>query len=276
MPTLKQIISEQFGEKIAETIPTSFDVVGSKLIFPSFPKLPKKTEHSIGMIILSTLKHVDSVFKKTHKFSGRYRTQKLSLIAGKQSKVTEYREHNCSILLDVEKVYFSPRLGNERKRIFEKIKTNESVLVLFSGSGIYPITITKNSMAKKIVGIELNPVAHLYALANVRNNKVEGKVFLIKDDAKKQLPKLKEKFDRILMPLPKAAASFLEATLLKANKGAIIHFYCFGHEEDIPGLIKKITDACRKKRRKCAILNVVPCGHYAPYVYRYCIDFRVG
>ena len=86
--------------------------------------------------------------------------------------------------MNVEKVYFSPRLSEERKRIFQQVKNNETILVMFSGIAVYPIVISKNTKAKAIVGIEINPIAHKYALENLKLNKISNvKLFL--DDVKK-------------------------------------------------------------------------------------------
>ena len=75
-----------------------------------------------------------------------------------------------------------------------------------NNSGFPRLRTSKNSPAKHIVGIEKNPIGHKYALENLRlNTKIAGKIELLKGDVRKVAPKLKKKFDRILMPLPKSA-----------------------------------------------------------------------
>ena len=85
----------------------------------------------------------------------------------------ERRKGHARMLYEnVEKVYFSPRLATERLRIAKLVKKNESVLVMFSGSGAYPLVIAKNSNPNIIYGIEVNPIAHKYAEQNIFLNKI--------------------------------------------------------------------------------------------------------
>jgi len=47
---------------------------------------------------------------------------------------------------------------------------------MFAGVGIYCLILAKN--AKQVYGIEVNPVAHKYALENLKLNKI-GNIFQI-------------------------------------------------------------------------------------------------
>ena len=272
---IKQLLKSKLTKKEISILPTSFDVVGNILIFSDFPSGLSKKSKIIGNIILKNFKNVKSVFKKTGKYSGKYRTPKLSLLVGVKNKETIHKENNSRLKLNVEKVYFSSRLSSERKRIFSQVKKNESILVMFSGVGVYPVVIARNSDAKEIYGVEVNPVAHKYALENVRLNKVEDRIKLFLGDVKKELPKINKKFNRVLMPLPKGAEGFLSIVLGKAKKGGIIHLYTFGKEEDYNSIKEVIKKELKKHKKKCKILRVVKCGQFSPRVFRLCVDFKV-
>src|SRR3989344_7746912 len=138
---LKFYLKDKLTAKELKFAPSSFDVVGDILIFSEFPKELAKKEKIIGETILKNYHHIKTVLKKTKKYSGKFRTPKLKVIAGEKRKETVCRENNVLIKLDVEKVYFSPRMSSERKRIVSFIKPNESVLVMFSGSAPYPLVI---------------------------------------------------------------------------------------------------------------------------------------
>ena len=84
---------------------------------------------------------------KTGIHEGEYRTQKYECIAGIDKREAIYKENNVTLVLDVEKVYFSPRLSTERKRIYQQVVPGETILVMFSGCSPYPIVISKNTMA---------------------------------------------------------------------------------------------------------------------------------
>jgi len=181
---------------------------------------------------------------------------------------------DAGIKVDVEKCYFSPRLSNERLRITKQIKPKEKVLVMFSGVAPYPIVIARNTKIKKIICVELNPIAHKFALENLKLNKVEDAINLYKGNVAEVVPKL-GKFDRILMPLPKSADHFLPTALKASKKDTKIHFYCFSSEEDLKYFKDLIKKECSKARKKCRILRAVKAGSHKPRVYRYCIDFKV-
>src|SRR3989338_3634501 len=197
---LKFYLKDKLTAKELKFAPSSFDVVGDILIFSEFPKELVKKEKIIGSIILQNYHHIKTILKKTKKYSGRFRTPKLKVIAGENRKETICKENDVLLKLDVEKVYFSPRMSSERKRIADLTKPNESVLTMFSGSGIYPLVIAKNTKCKEVYGIEINPVAHKYALENIKKNKLENKIKLFVGDANRIVPRLNKKFDRILMP----------------------------------------------------------------------------
>jgi tRNA (guanine37-N1)-methyltransferase len=273
---LKYYLKGILNVKELALMPTSFDVVGDIMIFAEFPKQLSKKEKKIGNAILENYHNIKTILKKTKKYSGKYRTPTLKIVAGERRKETVCKENNVLIKLNVEKVYFSPRMATERKRVADLVKPNESVLVMFSGSGVYPLVIAKNSKCKEAYGVEINPAGHKYALENVKKNKLENKVFMYKGDAMKIVPKLKKKFDRILMPLPKDAERYLEVALKHAKKGAIVHFYDFLQEDESYKAVDKIRNACLKAKKEFRIIDAVKCGQYSPGFYRFSIDFFVA
>jgi tRNA (guanine37-N1)-methyltransferase len=209
---------------------------------------------------------VKVVLRKKGIHHGEFRTQDLECLFGEKRKETVYKENGVFMKLNVERCYFSPRLGTERMRIANLVKKGEKVLVLFSGVGPYPLVIARHSHASLIVGVEKNPVAHKYAVYNCRKYL---NIKLINKDVKDF--KTKEKFDRILMPLPKSAEDFLDVAAKFLNKNGVIHFYDFQEEKDIP---QKTLEKIKSKIPKIKVLDIVRCGQYAPGKYRVCVDFR--
>ncbi len=274
MPTLKEELKNKLTKKQIDLIPSSFDIVGDLAIFSDFPKELKNKETLIAEALLKLNKHIKVILKKTKKYSGKFRTPKLKIIAGEKRKETELKENNVRLKLNPEKAYFSVRLATERKRINQLIRPKESVLVMFSGIAVYPLNISKNTKAKEIYAIEINPDAHKYAQENLALNKAKNiKLFL--GDVRKVVPKINKKFDRILMPLPRGAENYLNITLKAAKKNAIIHFYDFLHESEFSKAQEKIEKACKQAKKKYKILNLVKCGQFGPGIYRICVDFRI-
>lgn len=272
---LKYFLRSILNEKELSIAPSSFDVVGDIMLFADFPMQLVKKGKKIGDIILENYPNIKAIMRKTKKHSGKFRTPKYKIIAGEKRKETIHKENNVFIQLDVEKVYFSPRMGTERKRISEMVKPNESILTMFSGCAPYPLVIARNSNCKEVYGIEINPTAHKYALANIRKNKLENKIKLFCGDVRRIMPKLNKKFDRILMPLPKGGEDFLELALKYAKKNGFIHFYDFLREDEFNLAVDKIRNACNKSKKKFKIINIAKCGEFAPSVFRVCVDFKV-
>ncbi len=263
---LKEALVGKLYTKELESVPSSFDVIGSIAIFNEFPSVLIKKEKLIARTLMDLNPAIKTVAKKTGKFSGRLRLQKLRIIAGEKAKETMHTENGVRLLLDVEKCYFSPRLANERLRIAKQVKKGESVLVLFSGVGPYVCIISKLTKAKEVYGIELNKLAHKYAEENIGLNKLRN-AYAMQGDVKKVLPKLNKKFNRIIMPLPKTAEKYLPLAMEKLKLNGIIHVYTFAKEEEFPEMTKKYKKQFRK-------VNLVKAGVYAPYVYRICLDLQ--
>lgn len=269
---LKDYLKNKLTKKESGIFPTSYDVVGDIAIFADLPKELAKKEELIGNSLMKLNKNIKVVCKKVKKYSGKYRTPKLKIIAGENRKETTYIENGFRLKLDVEKVYFSSRLSNERARIVNLVKPNENVLVMFSGCGPYTIQIAKK--ARKVTAIEINLIAHKYALINLKLNKIKN-VNAIKGDVKKIVPKLKEKFDRIVMPLPKSAEDFLKYAFLVSKKRTTVHFYTFAREDGFNDVKKSLINKTKKLKKNIKILKIVKAGECAPYVQRICVDFLI-
>ncbi len=271
---LRDYVLKDLTEKEKAILKTSFDVVGSIAILEVPEGLGKK-QKSLAEILLKLHPRIKTVLKKEGGHTGVFRKQKMKLLAGEDSRETIHKENKVRIKVNVETVYFSARLSGERKRIAGLVKKGEKVLVMFSGAGPYVCAIAKNSQAKEIVGVEINPEGHRYAMENLLLNKIKN-ARLYLGDVKKVVPTLKEKFDRIVMPLPKTAGEFLPTALSASKKGTIIHFYEFLEEKDIPGkAVEKIEKACEKEKMKCKVKSWVKCGQQSPRVWRVCVDFKV-
>lgn len=271
--SLRDAVAERLTKKERAVLRTAYDLVGSIAII-EIPEELEKKEKIIAEILLKNNPKIKTVAKKVGIHIGEFRTQKLKILAGKRTKETVYREHGISLKLNIEKVYFSPRLSTERKRIADRVKPGETILVMFSGCGPYLAVLGKHTKAKELMGIEINPLAHKYAVENMQRNHISN-AKLYQGDVRAITPALKKTFDRIIMPLPRSADSFLDVALRVAKPGAIIHLYSFGREEDLQQIQKNIQAIAKKENKICKIINTIRCGQYAPRKFRFCIDINV-
>ena len=151
-------------------LPSSYDVIGNIAVLSEKTKNPKK----VAQHILKNFKNIKTVAIKTGIHSGKFRLQKTKILAGKKTKTALHKENGCLFKLNIDKTYFSPRLGSERLRISKLVKKDESILVMFSGVAVYPINISKHSKAKEICAVEINPAAHKFAEENLKLNKIKN------------------------------------------------------------------------------------------------------
>ena len=272
--TVEGLLKGKLTMKELEILPRTQEVVGEILIL-EIPDELKSKEKVIAEAYMKANQQVSTVVKKSDIHARQFRTRKVTLLAGKKTKETVHHENGIELKLHLERTYFSARSGSERLRIAKLVKPGEEVLVMFSGAAPYPLVIARNSEARHIYGIELNPLAHNYAFENVQRNNLQEKVTIMHGDVKHKIPPLKKKFDRIVMPLPKTGEQFLDLALLKAKKGAFIHLYAFLDETEIDAYAQKVREICRKLGYSIKILRKVKCGQFSPGVFRICLDMKV-
>ena len=197
--------------------------------------------------ILSLHKNIKVVAKQTSPVEGVFRQRRLKIIAGECRTETTHKENGCRFKLDLNKVYFNPRLATERARVVEQVERSEreneaeKIIDMFAGVGSFAVQIAKRAPHSHVTAIEINPEAVRYLKENIKLNRVgEGKIEAVLGDAREvfkgesesgnESGNEKERFrgsaDRIIMNLPKSAHLFLNEALgmLKPRAGTI-HFY---------------------------------------------------
>jgi len=270
--TIEDVLKDKLTAKELALIPRSQEIIGAILIL-EIPDELRKKERVIAEGYLKINKSLETVVGKDEIHTGQFRTRTVQVLAGKNQKEAVHLENGVKVKLHLDKVYFSARSGHERLRIAKLVKKNERVLVMFSGAAPFPLTIAKNSPAKEVYGIEINPAAHVYAVGNVAENKLQNKIVLREGDVRIVLPLIKCEFDRIVMPLPKTSEEFLPLALTKIKKGGMIHLYAFLEEMEIGKYKKQVKELCGKRVVK--IMRVVKCGQFSPRVFRMCLDIKV-
>ena len=271
--SFKEALSKILNEEEMNEAKTAYDMAGSIAIIEVPDCLNSKTKE-MGEALLATNPNIKTVLKKAGIHDGVFRTQATEFVAGIDTHIAEYRENNCILKFDVSEVYFSVRLSTERKRIAALIGEGEDVLVMFSGAAPYPCVLSKNTEAKHITGVEINPKGYEFGLENVKKNKLTN-VELHLGDVREVVPRFNKTFDRIVMPLPKTAEQFLDTALTVARKGTMIHLYGFHLEDDFEAAKAEAIEYCTKAGRKCKIINFALCGQHAPRSYRICMDILV-
>ena len=248
-----------------------FDIIGDIAIVKFDGRLSKKEKLKAVKEILKRNKNIKNVFEKVGITQGEERVPKLRKLVGETS-LTIHRENGFSFYVDVKKVYFSPRMGNERLRIIKKVKNNERVLDMFCGVGPFTIPIAKK--AGKVTAIDINKNAIQLLKKNIKLNKISNIEYYC-GDSSKIAKELKEKFDRIVMNFPLYAYKFLGEAVKKCNNISVIHLYSFIKDGDTDIIENKIINACQRKFKKIKI-EKHKAGEVAPFLERICFDIKLS
>lgn len=236
----------------------AYDIIGSRKKAVAIVEIPAGAdEKEIAKEILRRHKNVRSVLKKISPRKGVFRLRECELIAGDKNTEVVHKEYGCLLKLDPRLVYFSSREGTERQRIVKKVKTKETILVMFSGIAPYAIAIAKARPKAKITCVEINPAAAQYAEYNIKLNKLKNIENFCSDvrDCRDL-----GKFDRIIMPLPEKAYEYLDIAFACARKGTAIHLYGISPTEELEKRIKEIAQIYKIKYKIIKIANVLPFG----------------
>ena len=156
------------------------------------------------------------------------------------------------------------------------IKKGENVLVMFGGVAPFAIVIAKQSKARKVVSVELSRECSKYALDNVKKNKVEKVVEIVQGDVRRVVPKMKEKFDRIVMARPNLEDPFLDVAFKAVKKGGAINYYGFCAEDDLTEMKEMILKEAKKAQKKIKIIGVKKAGDIGVRKFRWRVDLKVN
>jgi len=212
---------------------------------------------------------VKTVLLKEEPLQGEYRVGEYRKLYGEETE-TVHKEYGCRFKVDPTKVYYSERFSTERKRVVDQIEDGEKVLVMFAGVGPFAIMAAKLSNPEKVVAVEKNPDAAEYLKENIELNDVEDVVKGYEGDVREIVPELDEKFDRIVMPLPKKANEFLDLAIESLDQNSKIHLYMFLEErEESKELLEDSVDA------RFEVSNIVESGVRSPAESRYCLDVSI-
>lgn len=269
---LKDLLQARFPDIDPARLPGGFDRVGDIAVVGITPEAAL-WEREIGTLLLALHPAtIRVVAKRAGAYAGEYRTLPLQVIAGEERLTTIHRENGVLLHLDLAQVYFSVRLAHERARIAAQVQPGEHVAVLCSGIGPFPLVIGRHSKAREVVGIEKNPVAHAYALRNLRANRTIDNVRLLAGDAGVVLPSFDRQFDRVLIVLPYGGETLLPCALDALRPGGVLHFYDMQTKGCSAMTLAKVSAACQTQRRSYHPLHVEVCGHCGPTVHRLCLD----
>ena len=265
-----ELLKDELTLEEIEDLRTSFDTIGDIVIL-EIPEDLQDKKIKIGDAALEFTKR-RSIYMKKSAIKGTTRIRDLEFLSGINNPVTIHKEHQARLKLDVSKVYFSPRLATERKRVMESVEDGERILDMFCGIGPFPIVIAKNKNVE-ITAVDINDVAIDYLNENIKLNKLKGTITAISGDINEVSKNLNCKFDRIIMNLPGLAYSFLGLAVDLIENDGIINYYEFSDSYEQG--IKRLKDACHEKNKTVEIINTRKVKSTSPGEWHIAIDGKI-
>ena len=156
--TFVEQLRGRLSQRLLANLPRSIDFVGD-LAVVEIPKELQTHKKIIGEVILRANRNVHTVLSKAGAINGTFRTRAFDFLAGERTTKTLYKEHGCKYQLDLARVYFSPRLSHEHKRVASSVQEGETAIDLFAGVGPFAILIAKMHEKVTVYAIDANPEA---------------------------------------------------------------------------------------------------------------------
>lgn len=210
------------GAELGEVL-KGVDIIGDIAVV----KLPRRLEgrgHEVGVLLLQRL-GVGAVYRQSSPAATGTKVRGLEWLAGRVGTETRHRESGCDFMVDISKVYFSPRLSYERMRVAKEVRGGEVVVNMFAGVGTFSIVIAKHSGAERVYSIDKSRDAFRYMVENVEVNKLGGRVVPLEGDARDVAQRLQGSADRVLMPLPELALEYLPVAISCLRGRGVVHLY---------------------------------------------------
>jgi len=207
--------------KLRDIAPRAFDIIGSMAIIKLNAEIIEYSE-IISKSLLDSNPNIDRVALDKG-VKGEFRIRELDMIQGESNFITVHKESGLKIKLDVSKVYFSPRLAMERKRIVDIAVKGEDILDAFAGASPFSVGLARKGC--KLTSVDSNPEAEKWSHENFALNGINKTDYrFITSKIEDAIPDLNV-YDRIIMNNPTNPIPYLEglSSLLKMN--GFIHLY---------------------------------------------------
>ncbi|NLK25158.1 MAG: class I SAM-dependent methyltransferase family protein [Euryarchaeota archaeon] len=257
-------------DEVRALLPTSFDIIGDVAIIRLGDDL---VEHAseIGKALMTTFPRLRTI-ALDRGVKGELRVRELQVIAGDPDAETVHVEHGIRLRVDPTKVYFNPRLANERRRIASLVRAGERVVDMFSGVGPFAIMIAKHSRPEAIWAMDLNHDAVEYMRRNIQLNKVTTVIPLEGDSA--DLLFRVPCADRIIMNLPHSARDFFADALTRLNMGGVIHLYVICERDEISDVAIGLATEARGMGVRVGMERIEELKTYSPTMSVFALDIR--
>lgn len=253
-----------------DLLPRGWAILGDIITVKIHPSLDPY-QYQIGAALLSIYPRCKSVLRDFG-IEGQLREPNRRIIAGSGTE-TIHRENGVKFKLDVQRIMFSP--GNMKERIHMSHNgQGELVVDMFAGIGYFTLPMAVHSRPRKIISIELNPVAYGYLQENIRLNHVEDVVEPRLGDCTDETPR--GIADRVVMGFVGTTDRYLQTGIRALCPGGVLHYH-----QTVPTwlypqvLVNDISKAAHDLGRHAEILRCIRVKKYSPGVLHAVVDARI-
>jgi len=261
----------RLADQVRERLPASFDIIGDVAILRLDDDM-KEHAPEVGRALMETFPRLRTV-AVDQGVKGELRVRQLRVVAGGPGTETMHLEHGVRMLIDPAKVYFNPRLANERMRIASLVQDGEKVVDMFAGVGPFSVMIAKHARPEAVWAMDLNRDAVEYLKRNIELNKVTG-VFPLEGDSRELLFSI-PCADRIIMNLPHSAREFFADALTRLNMGGVIHLYIICERDEIGEIAVGLATEARGMAVRVVMDRIEELKTYSPSMSVFALDIRL-
>lgn len=262
-----------------------FDLVGDVAVV----RAHAATDEDLFESILD--KNIRVVCAQETSLDGPQRAGGLVVKAGRHRSplLTTHVESGVAFVIDLDNVFFCPRMSQERSRICDLVKPGERVLALFAGCGPEALSISALTRCAEVVAVENNPVAVRCCKRGLqilqRRNPPRASVLRVYEADARDHGSYSERgrpFDRILAPRPKTDDGLDFLTIILdhlVSSSTILHWTDFATDSEIPECRRTrdfVAGQCKQRGFSCETLYSGKAGpSVATRQYRVTVDFLI-
>ncbi len=254
-------------------LPQGFDQIGD-LAVVRFDEENAKHESEVARAILSAYKGVRAV-AADEGVGGELRVRALRKIGGEGDLRTVHKEFGISIEADLERVFFTPRLAGERRRLALLVAPYEHVLDGFAGVGPIALQIAKVQPSVQVDAVDVNAAAVELLGRNAQRNKltnIKAHEADFRTFARGQKP---NSFSRVVMNLPHRAKEFLPDALPLVARGGFVHLYSILPLDKILPEQGQLRGLAERAGGQATIVRARPIKTYSPHELYVVFDLRI-
>jgi tRNA (guanine37-N1)-methyltransferase len=226
----------------------------------------------VAQALLAACKSIKTVLLPISDVEGELRLRRFKHVAGEDRTTTLHKENGLLYKVDLQGVYFTARLANERLRVAQGVLSTEVVLDMFAGVGPFSLLLAKRGA--RVFALDKNPLAIEYLRQNAALNRIED-VTILEGDAAELALRFEGQADHVVMNLPHSSSQFLIPAMRAARNGGTVHYYTIAPEDALyqdEGLIRRAADQLGLSV-EMDYRGIV--RSYAPRRYNVVMDFKL-